>query len=318
MTGPTIRVVISLPFQFLLGRLCITQLPCCRLRQSRVLGGLGISPFVTLQPADRAEVGKGEILDSPRQLSPGGSSPGSLISLSFSSSSSRSKLLPPPRAPPEAGVETEAVGTRDRIEEMPQRSSSSCSRPSSCSWSSSLGLRSFRQSQSPSVSVQEPVGQDLGADPIIPEVRRSLSVSLKLVEVFPKLVVGSGPNLLKDGAQIGNSLPNFSGPLVEEFSHFCECPECSSLCLVVLESHVETFLCTQFLRTEEIFRDPHPKLAGLTGCFRIWLDWNCCSPALRAFLLAVGMFQIIPVGVGSDDPLSPLQHWLSLGACRPL
>ena len=166
--------------------------------------------------------------------------------------------------------------------------------------------------------MQEPVGQNLGSDPIIPEVRRSLFVSLKLAEVFPNLVVGSGPNLIKDGAQIGNSLPNFSEPRVEEFAHFCECPECSSLCLVVLESHVETFLCTQFLRTDEILRDPHPKLAGLTGCFSIWLDWFSGSPALKAFLLAVGMFQIIPWGVDSDNPLSPLQHWLTLGAPRPL
>ena len=86
----------------------------------------------------------------------------------------------------------------------------------------------------------------------------------------------------------------------------------------MLESEVETFLCTQYFRTEDILRDSHPNLAGQIGSFRVWLDWNRFIPALKAFLLAVGTFQTISVGVSSEDPMAPLHDWSTLGARRPL
>ena len=105
---------------------------------------------------------------------------------------------------------------------------------------------------------------------------------------------------------------------MEEFSHFCECPRCFDLCYSLSESEVETFLCTQFFRTEDILRDSHPSLTGQIGSFRLWLDWNRFNPAFKAFLLAVGMFQVISVGVNSENPLASLPDWSTLGARRSL
>ena len=103
----------------------------------------------------------------------------------------------------------------------------------------------------------------------------------------------------------GSSLPSPKVGFVEEFSHFCECPRCFVLCYSLSESEVETFLCTQFFRTEDILRDSHPSLSGQIGSFRLWLDWNRFFPALRAFLLAVGTFQTISVGVSSENQGHP-------------
>ena len=128
-----------------------------------------------------------------------------------------------------------------------------------------------------------------------------------------------GPQVcVKDGALEGRSLPSPKVGFVEEFSHFCECPRCFDLCYSLLESEVETFLCTQFFRTEDILRDSHPSLSGQIGSFRLWLDWNRFFPALRAFLLAVGTFQTISVGVSPENPLAPLPDWSTLGARRSL
>ena len=155
LTGPIIAVRSFLNWRSRIGKMCLFQHPCCLKNQSRVLEGAADSPFATLEPVDLAEVGLGVITGSPGQFSPGGSLPGSLNSPSFNNSIPSSALLPLLAA---AEVEAEDVRIGTRIEEMPQRSSSSnssCSRPSSSSWSSSPGLRNFHHSQSPSEGVQE-------------------------------------------------------------------------------------------------------------------------------------------------------------------
>ena len=235
------------------------------------------SPFVTTAPVDLAGECPGVTKCNPGQL---------ILDRSNLSnrSSSFSKVLELPLIELEEGVE---VVREIRIEEMPHPSSSSLT--SSSSLSVSPGLRNLRHSQRPSGGVRESVRRVLGPGQIQKRVRLPLMVRINLRDLFSKRSGRPGPNLFKDGAREGRSIPSSAGQFVEEFSHFCDCPRCFDLCFLFLESEVET-LCSQFLRTEDILRDSHPNLAGQIGSFRVWLDWNRFLPALKAFLLAVGTF----------------------------